>query len=64
MLQSRAPLAVTVSSIGDDHRRKMTTNGKKSILVVRVGSDDNASQSEATIYDDICVDDINLVSMH
>ena len=46
-------------------RRKLTTTGNKSVLVVRVVSNDYApSQNEATMYDDVFVDDNNLVSMH
>ena len=61
--QAMVPGAVEVSSIGDDRRRKLTTTGNKSVLVVRVVSNDYApSQSEAMMHDDVFVDDNNLVS--
>ena len=63
--QAMAPGAVAVSSIADDRRRKLTTSGNKSVLVVRVVSNAYApSQNEAKMSDDVFVDDNNLVSMH
>lgn len=44
-------------------RKKLTTNGLKSVLVIRVVSNNHApSQSEAQLYDDVFADDNNLVS--
>ena len=61
--QAIASGAAAVSTISGG-RRKLTTTGTKSVLVVRVVSNDYApSQSEAKMYDDIFVDDNNLVSM-
>jgi hypothetical protein len=63
--QAMAPGAVAVSSLVGGRTRKLTTTGNKSVLVVRVVSNDYApSQNEATMYDDVFVDDNNLVSMH
>ena len=61
--QAMTPGAVAVSSIGDDRRRKLTTTGNKSVLVVRVVSNSHwPSQDEAKMYDDVFVDHNNLVS--
>ena len=60
--QAMAPGAVAVSRrVGG--RRKLTTTGEKSVLVVLVISNDYApSQNEAMMHDDVFVDDNNLVS--
>ena len=61
--QAMAPGAVAVSRLDNDRRRKLTTTGNKRVLVVRVVSNNYApSQSEAKMYDDVFVDDNNLVS--
>ncbi len=61
--QAMTPGVVAVSRLVGG-RRKLTTTGNKSVLVVRVVSNDYApSQSEAKMYDDVFVDDNNLVSM-
>jgi len=62
--QAMAPGAVAVRNIFGG-RRKLTTTGNKSVLVVRVISNNYApSQDEAKMHDDVFVDDNNLVSMH
>ena len=62
--QAMAPGAVAVRNIFGG-RRKLTTTGNKSVLVVRVVSNNYApSQDEAKMHDDVFVDDNNLVSMH
>ena len=61
--RAMVPGAVAVSSLVNDRRRKLTTIGNKSVLVVQVVSNDYApSQSEAMMSDDVFVDDNNLVS--
>ena len=61
--QAMTPGAVAVSRLDNDRRRKLTTTGNKRVLVVRVVSNNYApSQSEAKMYDDVFVDDNNLVS--
>jgi hypothetical protein len=62
--QAMAPGAVADRNIFGGRTRKLTTTGNKSVLVIRVDSDDYApSQSEAKMHDDVFVDDNNLVSM-
>ena len=61
--QAIASGAAAVSTISGG-RRKLTTTGNKSVLVVRVISDSYwPSQDEAKMHDDVFVDDNNLVSM-
>ena len=60
--QAMTPGAVAVSRLVGG-RRKLTTTGNKSVLVVRVISDSYwPSQDEAKMHDDVFVDDNNLVS--
>ena len=60
--QAMAPGAVAVSRLVGG-RRKLTTTGNKSVLVVRVVSNSHwPSQDEAKMYDDVFVDHNNLVS--
>jgi len=62
--QAMAPGAVAVSRLVGG-RRKLTTTGNKSVLVVRVVSNNYwPYQDEAKMHDDVFVDDNNLVSMH
>jgi hypothetical protein len=62
--QAMTPGAAAVSNISGG-RRKLTTTGNKSVLVVRVVSNNYwPSQDEAKMHDDVFVDDNNLVSMH
>ena len=60
--QAMTPGAVAVSRLVGG-RRKLTTTGNKSVLVVRVISDSYwPSQDEAKMHGDVFVDDNNLVS--
>ena len=64
MQQAMTPGAVAVSRLVGG-RRKLTTTGNKSVLVVRVVSNNYwPYQDEAKMHDDVFVDDNNLVSMH
>jgi len=63
--RAMVPGAAAVSNPIAGGRRKLTTTGNKSVLVIRVVSNDYApSQSEAQMSDDVFVDENNLVSVH